>query len=103
MPTRQPQISFQQLRNLTEQWQWRDSTGATRTGFNPPADAKDKRQKPYYVRYVTSKGIVEEGEVITLKVFPRLHQRMIRFNSGQVRRIRDYLIIEVDGMRVVTH
>lgn len=105
MPTRTPTISFQQLRNVCERWTWRDPrTGVTVTGYNPPPDAADRRQKPFYVRYVTGKGHLEQGEVICLKVFPELHQRMVKFTaSGEVRRLRDYLIISVDGLRVVTH
>ena len=39
-----------------------------------------------------------------LKVNLRKMQRMVKFvNSNQVRWVRDYLVIEVDGMRVMTH
>ena len=105
MPRVQPTISFQSLRNVTEKWTWRDKrTGVMTTGYNPPKDAIEKRQKPYYIRYITSKGITEEGEVITLKVNLRKMQRMVKFTaSNQVRWVRDYLVIEVDGMRVMTH
>lgn len=105
MPKNQPTLSWEQIRNYTEKWSWIDArTGKTRTGFNPPANAKQKHQMPYYVRYITSNGEVEEGEVITLKVFNEVRQRMIRFTaSGEIRRIRDYLIIEVDGVRFQTH
>lgn len=42
--------------------------------------------------------------MITLKVFTREHQRMVKFcSSNQIRRIRDYLVLEIDGIRVVTH
>lgn len=105
MPTTQPTISFQQLRNLTEKWTWKDpETGLQVTGYNPPENARDKQQKPYFVKYVTGKGLLEQGEVITLKVDLRRRQRMVKFVvSGECRWIRDYLIVEVDGMRIVTH
>lgn len=105
MPTTQPTISFQQLRNLTEKWTWKDpATGLQVVGYNPPENAKDKQQKPYFVKYVTGSGALEQGEVITLKVDLRRHQRMVKFvASGECRWIRDYLIVEVDGMRIVTH
>ena len=105
MPTTQPTISFQQLRNLTEKWTWKDpKTGLQVVGYNPPENAENKQQKPYFVKYVTGTGVLERGEVITLKVDPRRRQRMVKFvASGECRWIRDYLIIEVDGMRIVTH
>ena len=93
MPTQQPTISFQQLRNLTEKWTWRDpGTGLRITGYNPPSDALEKE------------GYLEQGEVVTLKVNLRRHQRKVLFvTSGEIRVLRDYLIIEVDGMRILTH
>lgn len=45
-----------------------------------------------------------KGEVITLKVDVRRHQRKVKFiRSEQIRVLRDYLIIEIDGFRVVTN
>ena len=88
-----------------EQWIWTDpKTGVQVTGFNPPDKAKDKRQKPFYFKAITIKGEAISGEAICLKVFLDSHQRMVKFTqSGQVRRIRDYLVMEVNGVRVVTH
>lgn len=105
MPRRQPTISFQQIRNLTERFSWRDpKTGVRVTGFNPPADAKEKQQVPYFVKYVTGRGVLEQGEVITIKVDLRRHQRKVKFTvSNEIRVLRDYLIIEIDGFRVLTH
>ncbi len=105
MPTKKPVRSWEQLRDFCEKWQWIDRrTGVTVKGYNPPANALDKKQVPYYVKYITIEGKVEEGEVVTLKVFLRERQRMIRYiHSGEIRRIRDYLIIEVDGARFITH
>ena len=105
MPTKTPTLSWEQLRNYPEKWQWQDpKTGVTVTGFNPPDGARQKRQVPYYVRYITSRGVVEQGEVITLKVDTRRRQRKVKFTaSNQVRILRDYLIISVDGVRFVTH
>ena len=54
--------------------------------------------------YVTGEGYLEQGEVVTLKVNLRRHQRKVLFvTSGEIRVLRDYLIIEVDGMRILTH
>ena len=110
MPRHQPTLSWQDLRKLTERWSWIDPrTGVRVTGFNPPDKAKEKRQVAYYIRYLTLRGVVEEGEVITLKVFLHggqsgkgAHQRMIQFTaSRQVRRICDILILEIDGIRII--
>lgn len=104
MPTHTPTISFQSLRNICERWQWRDPSGILVTGYNPPADATDRHQKPFYVKYVTGRGHLEQGEVICLKVDTRRHQRKVKFTaSNEIRVLRDYLIISVDGLRVVTH
>ena len=105
MPIHQPTVSWEQLRNYTEKWEWIDPKhGIRTTGFNPPSDAKEKKQKSYYIRYVTGDGHTEYGEAVTLKVYPTLHQRMIKFTtSNEIRRIRDYLVIEVDGVRFQTH
>ena len=105
MPRQQPIQSFQNLRNFMEKWSWIDpATGYRTTGYNPPPEAKDKKQVPVFIKYVTGAGRLEQGNVICLKVFPRQHQRLVKFvNSGECRRIRDYLIIEVDGTRFITH
>lgn len=88
-----------------EQWVWRDPrTGCEVTGFNPPEKAAEKRQKPFYFRAITSNGEVIGGEAVCLKVFLDKRQRMVRFTaSGEIRRIRDYLVMEVNGVRVITH
>ena len=88
-----------------EQWIWTDQkTGVQVTGFNPPDKAKEKRQKPFFFRAITSKGEVIAGEAICLKVYLNLHQRMVKFTqSGEIRRIRDYLVLDVNGIKVVTH
>ena len=71
--------------------------------MNAPDGAKDKQQVPYFLRVVTLKGELMEGEVITLKVLKN-HRRLVRFTqSGEIRNIADYLIISIDGVRFVTH
>ena len=110
MPRRQPTKNWQELRELTEKWQWRDpKTGVRVTGYNPPEKAQ-KQQVPFYIKYLTLRGVVEEGNCICLKVFLHggisgkgAHQRMIQFvESKQVRRICDILIMEVDGMKIIS-
>ena len=71
--------------------------------MNAPDGAKDKQQVAYYLRVVTLKGELMQGEVITLKVLPK-HRRLVRFTqSGEIRNIADYLVISIDGIRFVTH
>lgn len=105
MPTRQPTQSFQNLRDYTERWIWTDSrTGREVTGYNVPKDARNIRQKPFHIRFVTKGGVLEEGNVICLKVNRRTHERLIKFvASAEIRKVYDYLVIEVDGTRFITH
>lgn len=97
-------MSWQDIRKLCERWSWIDErTGVRVTGYNPPEKAKARQQVPFYVKYLTLRGVVEEGNVISLRVFLQQHQRMIQFvESKQIRRICDILIIEVDGIRIIS-
>lgn len=105
MPTRQPTQSWQNLRNYMEKWMWTDArTGLETTGYNVPTNAKNARQVPFHIRFVTKSGNLEDGNVICRKVNRRKHERLIKFvASDEIRRVYDYLIIEVDGTRFITH
>ena len=96
-------MNWQDLRKLTEKWQWRDpKTNVLVRGYNPPEQAKEKQQVSFYIKYLTLRGVVEEGHVICLKVFLDKHQRLIQFTeSKQIRRVCDILIMEVDGIRII--
>lgn len=98
-------LSWTLIRNFTEKFTWTNPTdGSIQEGFNPPANVINKQRKPYQICYVTSKGIVERGRVVTLTVKPNLHQRMVKFvDSGQVRMVRDYLVVSVDDVYFRTH
>ena len=102
-----PIMSWQDLRNVCEVFEWTDErTGVRVRGHNPPGgmDGKGVVRVPFHVKYITGKGEVEQGIVVCLKVYPEKRQRMIQFTqSKQIRRIRDYLVMEVNGVRVVTH
>ena len=103
MPIQQLKLSWNTIRNYAERFSWQEH-GETKQGINPPPHATNIQHIPYYIKYITSKGILEEGMVITLKVFPDKRQRLIQFiTSQEIRRIRDYLIIEIDGHRFLTH
>lgn len=106
MPLRGPEQSYQNVRNYAEKWQWEDpKTKILTTGYMVPASARKKQRVPIFVRYVTLKGDLECGNVVTLKVNPRRHQRLVQFvdNPSAIRVINDYLIISIDGTRFVTH
>lgn len=113
-----PKQSFQQIRNYLEKWEWEDPiTGIMTRGFMAPANAKKKRRVPAYVKFVTLKGEYREAFVTTLAVDPRRHQRKVKLEYGgqgkaikgkglqkdEIRIINDYLIIEIDGIRFITH
>lgn len=106
---RQPTISFQKIRDLAERWSWEVPTasgGRVRvTGFNVPDSArKSARRVPFFIKVVTKKGELMQGEVVSLRPLPEHHQRLIQWcASGEIRRICDCLVIEIDGIRVVTH
>ena len=105
MPIKQPSISWQQLRMPCEKFEWRDKrTGLMTTGFNPPQSAADIHRVPFHIIYVTKSGRLERGNCISLRVDRRAHKRMVKFiDSGEIRWIYDFLVIEVNGIRVITH
>lgn len=97
-------ISFRLLRKYTEMWSWEDEHGNKCSGTDVPKGARFVGRVPYFVRYITRNGDVEQGEVVTLSVDTRRMQRKVQFvKSTEVRIIRDYLIIEVNGIRFLTH
>lgn len=103
MPKEQQKLSYTTIRNYAERWSWEEN-GQKKQGINPPAGAKKVERVPYYIKYITAKGQVEEGMVVTLKVSAANKQRMVQYvNSREIRWVRDYLIIEIDGHRFVTH
>lgn len=105
MPKKNPQMSYTLLRNYMERFSWTDpQTGIRRTGFNPPEGAADVARQEFFIRYITEYGKVEEGNAICLKAFAGSRQHLVKFtSSGEIRRIRDYLVIEIDGTRFFTH
>lgn len=105
MPTKTPQMSYTLLRNYTERFTWRDRVdGTERTGFNPPPEAVGTERAPFFIRYITKDGKVEEGRAVCIGVDTRRQQRRIKFTaSGEIRMVRDYLVIEVDGTIFLTH
>lgn len=105
MPRLQPRQSFRELRNYTEQWTWVDPISKQRcTGFNPPRDAFHVERKPFVIVYITKGGELQRGECVCIRVDTRKQMRLVQFVASQeIRWVRDYLVVEVDGVRFYTH
>lgn len=106
MPTTAPTLSWTHIRNYCEKFRWRDPrTHCFTEGYNPPSTvpSKDVERVPFSIKYITGKGKVEQGWCICLKVNRRKHQRTIMFvDSQEIRIVRDYLVMEVNGTHFVT-
>jgi hypothetical protein len=102
MAKTQPSEHWQKVRMFAEKWQWQDKrTGLMTVGYNPPPGVQKLSRVPFFVRYVTKKGRLESGMVISLEVDRRKHLRRIMFvNSGEIRFIWDFLIVDIDGTRI---
>lgn len=97
-------LSWNTIRNYAERWTWIGYDGRRHIGTDVPQGAINPQRVAYHIKYITQKGTVEDGKVVTLKVFPECRQRMIQFvTSKEIRRVRDYLIIEIDGHQFMTH
>lgn len=109
MPRIAPTLRWQFVRNLTEKFRWRDrKTGLFTTGYNPPVGAKELTRVPFHIKFVTKTGRLEECDATCYKVDRRKHLRLIRIESsvtarqrGNFRYVWDFLIIEIDGTRIV--
>ena len=97
--------SYTELRMFTERWQWDDPrTGNRVTGFDPPQTARNVERKPFYIKFLTKTGHVDEGTCVCLAVNTMRHQRKVKFvESGEIRVVNDILVLEVDGTRFITH
>ena len=83
MPKKPMLMSYTTLRMYTEKFQWTDAlSGEKREGFNPPQTAKDVERKPFYIKYITGHGKVEEGVVTCIKVDPKRLQRSNKFEKS---------------------
>ncbi|MBR1377965.1 MAG: hypothetical protein IJ557_02420 [Bacteroidaceae bacterium] len=103
MPRQSQPLSWNTIRNYAERFSWEEN-GVRKQGINPPPHATHIQRVPFFIRYITANGHVEEGMVVCIKVFPTTHQRLVQFTtSGAIRRIRDYLIMEIDGHSFMVH
>lgn len=102
MPKIQPTLPVERVRNVCELYQWETKYGQMTRGFVPPKDAKKLSRVPFFIKYVTKSGRLEEGMCVSLKMERRKGMRMIQYvNSRAIRWIYDILIIEVNGFRVI--
>ena len=97
--------SYTELRRYTEKWQWDDPRAGHRvTGFDPPQTARNASRMPFYIKFLTKTGHVDEGTCVCLSVDIMRHQRKVKFvESGEIRVVNDILVLEVDGTRFITH
>lgn len=92
------------IRNYAEKWSWMDDNGKTTIGLSIPKGAKRAQRVPFFIKYITKEGNVEQGQVITLSVDTHKLQRKIQFvQSNEIRIARDYLIVQIDKVRFITH
>ena len=64
MPTKKPTMSWNEVRNMTEKFEWRDPrTGIVTRGYNPPGgkDGRGVKRVPFHIRYISGKGCVEDA------------------------------------------
>lgn len=102
---RRPTQSYTELRRYTEKWQWIDPrTGMKTTGYVHPQTARNVERVPFFIKFLTKSGHVDQGNCVCLAVDTDRHQRKVQFvESKQIRVVNDILVIEVDGTRFITH
>ena len=105
MPNKKPQISYTRIREYAERFSWIDpKTNEPQVGYNPPENAIERERMPFNIVALDKDGNIIRGRVICTEVNTSLHTRRIMFvNSGEFRWVSDVLIIEIDGVRFVTH
>ncbi len=102
---RRPTQSYTELRRYCEKWQWTDPrSGVKTTGYVHPQTAKGVQRVPFFIKFVTKSGHVDQGNCVCLSVDTDRHQRKVQFlASNEIRVVNDILVIEVDGTRFITH
>ncbi len=102
---KKPTQSYTELRRFCEKWQWTDPRSRHYvTGYVHPQTARDVERVPFFIRFLTKTGHVDEGNCVCLSVDVMRHQRKVKFvQSGEIRVVNDILVLEVDGTRIITH
>lgn len=97
--------SYTELRRFCEKWQWIDPRSEKLvTGYEHPQTARKVERMPFYIKFLTKTGHVDEGCCVCLSVDTMRHQRKVQFiESGEIRVVNDILVLEVDGTRFITH
>lgn len=105
MEDRRYRQSYTSLRAFCEKWQWIDPrTGQQVTGYVHPQTARKVERAPFYIKFLTKTGHIDEGRCVCLSVDTDRHQRKVQFvASGDIRVVNDILVLEVDGTRFITH
>ncbi len=100
-----PTQSYTSLRRYCEKWQWIDPrTHQQIVGYVHPQTAIHVERHPFYIKFLTKTGHIDEGQCICLSVDIMRHQRKVQFvASGEIRVVNDILVLEVDGTRFITH
>ena len=87
MPKNVEKLSYNLIRMYAENFEYTDRNGIRKKGF----------------KYITKDGVVEEGTVECISVDAFRKQRKIRYiESGEIRVVRDYLVVEIDGVKFKT-
>ena len=105
MNVKRPTQSYTELRRYTEKWTWIDPIYGHRvTGYAPPQTAINPSRSPFYIKFLTKSGHVDQGNCVCLSTDIARHQRKVQFvDSKQIRVVNDILVLEVDGTRFITH
>ena len=100
-----PRQSYTEIRRYTEKRRWIDPrSGRVVTGYVHPQTARKVERVPFYIKFLTKTGHVDEGNCVCLSVDVNRHQRKVQFvDSGEVRVVNDILVLEIDGTRFITH
>ncbi len=102
---RRPTQSYTELRRYCEKWQWTDPRTRQRAvGYVHPQTATHVERVPFFIKFLTKTGHVDQGECVCLSVDTDRHQRRVKFTaSGEIRVVNDILVLEVDGTRFIAH
>lgn len=118
MPLSAPTTSYLRIREYAERWTWRDpDTNVLHKGYTPPANAVHVERVPFNMLAVSASGHRIEGVFTCLKVNTKLMTRLVKYEqdvinpkthqaehkAGDIIWVFDRFIIEIDGVRFVTH
>lgn len=106
-----PFTSYTRIREYAERWTWIDPvTRLRKRGHVVPSGAINPERVPFSLLAVSEKGHRIEGEVVCISVLPQKGMRRVKFvaDCGRHKKddiiwVCDKLIIEIDGVRFVTH